>query len=410
MIKDMGKIAGWKRLTLAEIAVWGSGGTPKSSNKAYYGGKIPFLLIKDLNDGDVHSSTNTITELGLSNSSAKIVNPDSVLIAMYGSIGKLGINKIPVATNQAIAFTKELSPSVYYLFLFYYLLSIRNLLISMGKGGTQQNISQTILKKIPFPLPPLPEQHRIVEKIEELFTELDHGVAALKKAKEQLKIYRQSVLKWAFEGRLTNHTFVKGELPKSWSFATLSKLGELARGKSKHRPRNDKKLFGGPYPFIQTGEVKAAGHTITSFEKTYSEFGLKQSKLWPQGTLCITIAANIAETAFLGFEGCFPDSIVGFTANAEKVDPLYVFYFFKANQSRLESFAPATAQKNINLRILEAISIPYCTPEEQKVIIDEIESRLSVADNLEKTIEETLLKTEALRQSILKSAFEGRLV
>lgn len=97
-----------------------------------------------------------------------------------------------------------------------------------------------------------------------------------------------------------------------WEYLTLDKLGSISRGKSKHRPRNDKILFGGKYPFIQTADVKAANLYLTEYKNTYNEKGLEQSKLWKAGTLCITIAANIAETAILGIDACFPDSIMGF--------------------------------------------------------------------------------------------------
>ena len=182
--------------------------------------------------------------------------------------------------------------------------------------------------KIKVKIPPVPEQERIVAKIEELFSELDNGVETLKKTKQQLAVYRQAVLKEAFEGKFTAHIPCDVELswaseeetkslpaiPKEWQYIALSNLGDLGRGKSKHRPRNDPKLFeGGKYPFLQTGEVKAAKQYITEYSKMYGEFGLQQSKLWPKGTLCITIAANIAETAFLGIDACFPDSVVGFT-------------------------------------------------------------------------------------------------
>ena len=98
----------------------------------------------------------------------------------------------------------------------------------------------------------------------------------------------------------------------SWDYVTLDKLGSISRGKSKHRPRNDKTLFGGKYPFIQTADVKAAGLYLTEYTETYSDKGLAQSKLWPTGTLCITIAANIADTTILGIDACFPDSVMGF--------------------------------------------------------------------------------------------------
>ncbi len=198
-------------------------------------------------------------------------------------------------------------------------------------GTTRKRISRKNLDKIQFSIPPLPEQERIVARIEELFSQLDVSVSELKMAKKRLKVYRQAVLKEAFN--------------QCKDFVPLSSLGDLGRGKSKHRPRNDPALFeGGKYPFIQTGDVKAAAKYITNYSKMYGPFGLQQSKLWPKGTLCITIAANIAETAFLGIDACFPDSVVGFTPQ-ENIMPEYVWFFIESQKQRLWAFAPATAKK-----------------------------------------------------------------
>lgn len=277
--------------------------------------------------------------------------------------------------------------------------------------------------KIKVKIPPVPEQERIVAKIEELFSELDNGVETLKKTKQQLAVYRQAVLKEAFEGKFTAHIPCDVELswaseeetkslpaiPKEWQYIALSNLGDLGRGKSKHRPRNDPKLFyGGKYPFLQTGEVKAAKQYITEYSKMYGEFGLQQSKLWPKGTLCITIAANIAETAFLGIDACFPDSVVGFTPY-EHIIPEYIKYFIESQKLRLWAFAPATAQKNINLDTLENLIVPYCSVEEQQLVIAEIEARMTICDSIEQTVDTALQQAEAMRQSILKKAFEGEL-
>lgn len=432
----------WKRITLNDVAIWSSGGTPLKSNSDYYGGNIPWLIINDLNDASVINARRYISKLGLERSSAKWVPIDSVMVAMYGSIGKLGINKVRCTTNQAIAFTKEIFRSVYNKYLFYYLLFSRSSLHLQGKGGTQKNISLTVLKKFPIPLPPLNEQKRIVNKIEELLSELDHAVESFKKIQQQLKIYRQAVLKAAFEGKLTegwrknnqvekkcllktvfnvheitdvfdfseNFESQLPPIPSSWEWVYLKRLGELARGKSKHRPRNDSKLFGGEYPFVQTGEIKAANPYLKSFHQTYSEIGLSQSRLWDRGTLCITIAANIAETAILDIKACFPDSIVGFTSDLNKVLTKYILYFIQASKAKIQAYAPATAQKNINLATLQGLVIPYCSLEEQSQIVQEIESRLSICDELEKTIEQNLILEKSLRQSILKKAFEGKLV
>ena len=277
--------------------------------------------------------------------------------------------------------------------------------------------------KIKVSIPPIPVQEQIVAKIEELFSELDNGVETLQKTKQQLAVYRQAVLKQAFEGHFTSHqqldmelpwaseeeTATLPDIPAEWRYVSLANLGDLGRGKSKHRPRNDAKLFeNGKYPFIQTGDVKAAKRYITECSKMYGEFGLQQSKLWPKGTLCITIAANIAETAFLGIDACFPDSVVGFTP-FENVCSEYIKHFIESQKLRLWAFAPATAQKNINLDTLENLIIPYCSFEEQKAVVSEIESRMTICDSIEKTVDTALQQAEAMRQSILKQAFEGRL-
>ena len=277
--------------------------------------------------------------------------------------------------------------------------------------------------KIKISVPPMHEQERIVARIEKLFSELDKAVETLKTTKQQLAVYRQAVLKEAFEGSFTVHRSCDLELewssaeetknlptiPKEWRYIELSKLGDLGRGKSKHRPRNDPKLFeDGKYPFLQTSEVKAAKQYITEFSKLYGEFGLQQSKLWPKCTLCITIATNIAETAFLGIDACFPDSVVGFTPY-ENISPEYIKHFIESQKLRLWAFAPATAQKNINLDTLENLIVPYCSAEEQKDVITEIETRMSICDSIGKTVDTALQQAEAMRHSILKQTFEGRL-
>jgi type I restriction enzyme S subunit len=401
---------GWQVVKLGDVCETTSGGTPSRKQKEFYEGDIPWVKSGELNKGLILNTEEKVTAEAIKNSSAKVFPKGTLLIALYGAtIGKLAFLGVDASTNQAICGIFK-GKKVDLKYLYHFLFSKRRDLIKQGIGGAQPNISQTILKNLTLPLPPLPEQHLIVEKIEELFSELDKSIENLKTTQQQLKVYRQAVLKWAFEGKLTNEKVKDGELPEGWEWVKLISLGNLGRGKSKHRPRNDKSLFGGKYPFVQTGEVKAAGHTIKTFSQTYSDIGLAQSKLWPKGTLCITIAANIAEVAFLGFDGCFPDSIVGFKANEKLVRSEYIYYFFKGNQSRLEAFAPATAQKNINVNTLENLIIPYCDRDLQDQIIQEIESRLSVCDNMEETITTSLKQTEALRQSILKKAFDGKLI
>ncbi|WP_241656174.1 restriction endonuclease subunit S [Propioniciclava sinopodophylli] len=148
-------------MTLGDVAEWGSGGTPARGVPSYFGQGMPWLSITDLNDGVVTSAKESLTAAGLANSSAKVVPPGTIFVAMYGSIGKLGIAATDMATSQAIAFARPNEKLVDRRFLFQYLLAERRNLQSRGRGGTQMNISQADLKAWPMPLPPLPEQRRI---------------------------------------------------------------------------------------------------------------------------------------------------------------------------------------------------------------------------------------------------------
>src|SRR6266545_2170366 len=191
---------GWSLTTLGEVFKWGSGGTPKSTVSAYYHGDIPWAVIGDLNDGMLWETKRTITAEGLHDSTAKMASSGSLLVAMYGSIGKLAIAGRALATNQAIAFARTFPIDVRY--VFWYLLSRRRDLSLLGKGGTQQNISQTVLKAFPFVVAPLQEQPRIVAAIEEHLSRLDAAVAALERMREELPRYRAAVLKAACYGKL----------------------------------------------------------------------------------------------------------------------------------------------------------------------------------------------------------------
>lgn len=174
------------------------------------------------------------------------------------------------------------------------------------------------------------------------------------------------------------------DLPTGWGWARFSEVGELARGKSQHRPRNDHSLYvNGDVPLIQTGDVARATGTIQTSSSAYNEKGLRQSRLWPAGTLCITIAANIADSALLGFDACFPDSVVGFVPFAPIPDARYFEYFMRTAQSNLEQFAPSTAQKNINLGILDELLIPLPPVEEMRRIVEHVEALMGLCDTLE---------------------------
>jgi len=161
---------------------------------------------------------------------------------------------------------------------------------------------------------------------------------------------------------------------------------------------------------VQTGEVRAADRYLSEYSKTYSDFGLEQSRLWPTGSVCITIAANIAETAILRIDACFPDSVVGFNADAERCLPEYVEYFIRTAKSDLEQFAPATAQKNINLDVLSGVRVPVAPLAEQNEIVRCIDHAFGEIDRLTSEAAAARKLLDRLDQAVLAKAFRGELV
>ena len=237
---------------------------------------------------------------------------------------------------------------------------------------------------VPIPCPENPKKSLEIQaelvRILDIFTELTTELTTeLNARKKQYTFYRDQLL-----------SFKEEEV--EWK--TLPEMAlDFGRGKSKHRPRNDERLYGGNIPFIQTGDIRNASHTITQYNQTYSDLGLQQSKLWPKGTLCITIAANIAETSILGFDACFPDSVIGFVADPGKTSTDYVEYLLQSTKKELEEKgrAKSSAQSNINLATFKQLKLPFPSPVEQArivAILDKFEALTnSITEGLPREIE-----------------------
>lgn len=238
-------------------------------------------------------------------------------------------------------------------YLYYFLRSDlgRQMIKAKASGSVRDNLKLDMLKEMTIPDISVEQQKFCSSVLDKLHKLIQMRQQELQKLDEFIKARFVELF-----GDPVSNSY---GLPE----ATLPDLGEFGRGVSKHRPRNDIKLLGGKYPLIQTGDVANAGLYITSYSSTYSELGLKQSKMWDKGTLCITIAANIAKTAILEFDACFPDSVVGFIAN-ERTNNIFVHYWFSFFQAILESQAPESAQKNINLKILSELKV--IVPEKRK--------------------------------------------
>ncbi len=214
-----------------------------------------------------------------------------------------------------------------------------------GVGGSLLRARPSYVAEIQIPLPSREEQRRIAGVLDAS----EALRAKRRQALDKLDSLTQAIFIDMFGDPVVN--------PMGWPVDVLTKLGDLDRGVSKHRPRNDPVLLGGGWPLIQTGDVAASNGYISEFSATYSDAGLAQSKIWQSGTLCITIAANIAKTGILTFDACFPDSIVGFRAGMDGAAE-YTRCFLNFLQPALERQAPESAQKNINLKVLRELQVP----------------------------------------------------
>lgn len=324
------------------------------------------------------------------------IKSGDVLISIAGTIGRAGI--VPphfdeLNCNQAVAIIR-VGDNVDRFFLRHWLESANALkqIKNSTVVGVISNLSLTQIAELNIPLPPLPEQKRIaaiLDKADELKRKREAAIAKL----DQLA---QSIFVEMFGNIIVND--------KGWQILRLGDVGTLDRGISKHRPRNAPELLSGDYPLVQTGEVANCDGYIRSHNSSYSEIGLRQSKMWPTGTLCITIAANIAKTGILTFDACFPDSVVGFRAdNAGTVEYVRVWLTFL--QKMLEESAPESAQKNINLAILRELSIPFPPIALQ----EEFRKRLKAMQTLKVKFSTALAKQNNLFTSLQHQAFSGHL-
>jgi len=242
------------------------------------------------------------------------------------------------------------------------------------------------LRELRVPVPPLPEQRRVVD----LLSRAENIVRMRREAEQKAKEIIPALFLDMFGDPATN--------PKEWPTQTFRDIGTLDRGRSRHRPRDAPHLYGGPHPFVQTGDVARSGGVITTYAQTYSDAGLAQSRLWPVGTLCITIAANIAETGILAFEACFPDSVVGFLPG-ESVRTDYIQYWLHFLKPTLAAQAPQAAQKNINLEILRNLNVPV-PPMSLQVVFEEDAKRL-------RSTEACLLAATTVGDQVFQSLLAG---
>ena len=429
---------GWETTTLGDVARWGSGGTPSRRNPEFFNGSIPWIKTGELGDKFISGTEEHISEDAIKKSSAKIFSAGSVGIAMYGAtIGKLSIFAVDASTNQACAVAKPLCDLLSNEFLYYYLLSERRALIDSGKGGAQPNISQGILRDWPLSLPPLNEQHRIVAKIETLFSEMDKGIESLKIAREQLKVYRQAVLKNAFEGKLTSqwreqnkdklatarqllasaNQNIDSQLkaPSSWIVCRVEDV--LILGPSNGRSVKDRK---DGFPVLRLTALK--GGKIELSESKSGDWNRDEAQAYIVKEGDFLLSRGNGSKHLVGRGGvvpkhedevAYPDTIVRLRVNPELILIKFFSLLWESRvlRDQIEAASQTTAGiYKINQGHIKAFAVPVPTLAEQQLIVRELEEKMSLIDHQLHDVDLAIAASETLRQSILKKAFSGQLV
>ena len=386
----------WVWTTLEQIADMTSGGTPSRTKKEYWNGNINWLKSGELKDTYIHEVEEKITEDGLKGSSAKIFPKDTLLMAMYGAtVGRLGILNVDSSTNQAVCAIFNHHKLFVNEYLFFYLLSMRQKMLKDSFGGAQPNLSQGYIKSIDIPFAPLNEQKRIVAKIEKLFSNLDNSDKYLLHLEKQLKRYRQSVLKSAFEGELTKEWRNINKFSyDDWKNQTILEIADkIFAGGDKPDKVSDTKTEEYPYPIYSNGLQDKGLYGYTNIYKVEEE--------------CITISAR----GTIGFPLVRNERFVPIVRLIVVIPKDYIFS--KYLKYYLESKIVVQSGSSIpqlTVPMVKQIEILVPQLEEQQEIVNQIEKHFSIIDKLENVVQKSINESKRLRQSILKQAFEAKLV
>ena len=285
---------------------------------------------------------------------------------------------------------------------------------------SHQRCSPDDISKLPVPWPAYPEQAAIVRFLDHADRRIQRYIRAKQKLIALLEEQKQAVIHRAVTGRidvLTGQPYPAykksgvewlGEVPEHWAVRRVKQAAQVLRGKFTHRPRNDPSLYDGPYPFIQTGEVARAQKVITSYRQTLNDRGLAVSRMFPAGTLVMTIAANIGDVAVLDFEACFPDSVVGFVPR-NGVARDFLFYVFRAMRSELLREAPVNTQGNLNIDRVGSRCVAIAPTREQRQVVRHIESCTAGLDTATNRAHREVVLVREYRCRLIADVVTGKL-
>ena len=370
----------------------------------------------------------------------KIAEKDDILLSVRAPVGPTNLAPCKVCIGRGLTAIRpsEVLLTRYVLLFFRY---FEAQLASKGTGTTFKAITQDVVKNLEIPIPPLPEQERIVARIEELFSQLDAGVETLKKTKAQLAVYRQAVLKEAFEGRLSaewrkehsdcspnrdyesiaikapmykdtsgDENEIHLTLPDNWIRLRMGDVFSVEVGATPSRRAPE--YWNGTINWVSSGEVRF--NRIFSTDERITEDGLANSStnVQPVGTIMLAMIGEgktRGQAAILEIPAAHNQNTAAILVSATPCDSKYIYYFLQMNYENTRRVGSGNNQKALNKERVRALRFPFTSFAEQRVIVEEIESRMSVCDSIEQTVDAALQQAEAMRQSILKDAFEGRL-
>ena len=449
------RVRGWVDVALGEVGEWGSGGTPKAGDPRFYGGEIPFAKIGDLNDDKFAETVETLTDAGLANSAAKMIPSNSLLVAMYGSIGKLGINLQPVASNQAIAFLRPDARLTSTSFMYWALRAHRPHLVERGQGGTQQNISQTILKALEIAVPPPAEQGRIVAKLDALTARTAAARAELDRIPLLAARYRQAVLAAAFSGEMTADWRARGgyigegedlrnrilgqraerrrteglrgkganrsvpqeatdlpALPEAWVWMTFDECSwDMTVG---HVGPMKDRYVGKGVPFLRSLNVKANSIDRRNLVFIDQDFhaALAKSRL-TSGTIVVI------RTGEPGVAAVVPEELDGANCSdlvicrpVDALNPHFAARYANSDFATriIQGNQVGVAQQHFNVGAMSVLPVPVAPEAEQEEIVRRVDRAFAEIDRLAAEAAAARRLLDRLDQAILAKAFRGELV
>ena len=401
------KKSAWQECELKDIFTIVTGKTPSKKIDNYFGGNIPFVKPPDLDKNlFIDLTEDTLTENGFQKSVQLPKN--TVLVSCIGNLGKKGILLREGSCNQQI---NAILPNkiIYYKYTYYYINIIKEWMEINSSATTVKILNKSTFEKAPFKYPPLEEQKLIVEKIESEFQKIDNALNKLNIIKEQIKQYKQSVLKYAFD---ENNSFAKGRNyePYEWEERALKEVGTIIGGGTPDTTNEN--YWNGDILWVTPTDItKLNSIYLSTTNRKITKLGLENSsaKIIKKYSLIICTRATIGNSCINTNDVTTNQGIKSIIPNKD-YNVLFLHYLINNNTDKLIANSSGSTFKEIAKSKLENLVFKFPNIELQKTIADNIQNIFDKVDNIENNINENIDKLNVLKQAVLKKAFEGKLI